>query len=325
MKAGSIARDIRQILFIGLGLGLLLTIAGVAAALAIGIPGAGDRPINLAALIPTAAPPLPTNTPIPCTAPEWWAEAGPELATAMDSALRLAVADAVPEVQRLQAEFNVWQTRFEVQTDVAPCVEPVRAQFLGAAETAMRYFGLFTAPSTEAERAGTLVTLYDQLLRGLDGLEQLEVATPGEWADGVRAFSGGDCPAQRWYLEIFVARDYNRFFSTFNAINFQVLDVAAVQESLRTMRSLRSSFATDNGVVGEGTPPPPNAAPACAGQAVDHLLAAMDGYLGFTNAYLNNSLASAQPQLDTANSERAAFYLELGRLDPALANVRPGT
>ena len=129
------------------------------------------------------------------------------------------------------------------------------------------------------------------------------------WIAPVQEFSNSDCPAKRWYLESIIARGYQQFFVLFDGLDYS--QVSEASNGLRDMQTLRSSLSADSA-----------AFPECVKTSSDHLLAAMDGFLGYGNARLNGNAPGADAQLQSGSNELSNFYTELARLDPTLSGVR---
>src|SRR5215213_6272398 len=108
MKSGSIGKDITQVVGIGLVLTVILTVIGVVASMAIGIPGSVNvsgtpSTVNLAAIVPTSPPPTATPTEIPCTVQEWWDANSAAMGEVFANARATTLSTKVPDVQKAQA------------------------------------------------------------------------------------------------------------------------------------------------------------------------------------------------------------------------------
>lgn len=312
MKSGSIGKDITHVAGIGLGLTLLLIIIGVAASLAIGIPGSSTpdgtpATVNLAAIIPTSPPPTATPTEIPCTANEWWTANGTAAGEVFTNARSTTINTRVPDVQTAQAALKVWQTNFEV-TDVAPpCAQAAKDAVLVAAKTASDLYNFYTTPTTEQQRAQQSIQLEDKLLAVYDALEQLEINVSDEWLVNVREFTRSDCPVGRWYTENFMAKGYHNFIQTNPKLDVVNLTAAQKTDLLRQYRTLESSLNTDK----------PNF-PACLGDATNYLITYFKAGGDALNASLNNEMASIQGSLTLMPTALNSFYATLKTLDPNL-------
>lgn len=312
MKSGSIGKDITHVAGIGLGLTLLLTIIGIAASLAIGIPGSTTpdgtpATVNLAAIIPTSPPPTATPTEIPCTAQEWWTTNGTAAGEVFTVARNTTINTRVPDVQTAQAALKVWQTNFEI-TDVAPpCAAAAKATVLAAAKTASDLYNFYTTPTTEQQRAEQSIQLEDKLLAVYDALEKLEINISDEWLISVRDYTRSECPAARWYTENFIGKGYNSFINTNPKLDITNLSTAQMTELVRQFRTLNSSLNTDK----------PNF-PECVLTAADHLITYFKAGNDALNAALNNDMASVQGPLTIMPTALNSFYAALKILDPSL-------
>lgn len=317
MKSGSIGKDITHILGIGIGVGLLLTVIGLAASFAIGVPGSGgEGTVNLAALIPTPVPPTATPTPIPCTAQEWWGGNGKAFMDGVNEPLNIpdvistrSKLLAVPAVQRAQtgrADLKVKRTSFEL-AQTPPCAEAARAAALQTADDFDAYYNLLVTTSNEQDRLRQFMRALDAAVRVSDELDKLEVAMNVSWVADVKAFSSGDCPAARWFIEQIYLRDYYAYYTGgLQGFNPASTTPAEMENLLRTLRSLKSSLETDKASY-----------PECVQPATDRLIAFFDNFFNAVNSTLNNDLALAQQYLVTAPTEMTAFQRAVTELVPA--------
>ncbi|MCA0454511.1 MAG: hypothetical protein LCI00_11095 [Chloroflexi bacterium] len=312
MKSGSMGKDILHVAGIGIGLTLLLVIIGVAASIAIGIPGSATpdgtpATVNLAAIIPTSPPPTATPTEIPCTADTWWGTNGTAAGEVFTKARTTTINTRVPDVQTAQAALKVWQTNFEV-TDVAPpCAKAAKDAVLAAAKTASDLYNFYTTPTTEQQRAEQSIQLENRLLVVYDALEDLEIEVTDPWLIEVRDFSRSECTAARWYTEDFIGKGYNNFIKTNPKIDITILSAAQMTDLLRQFRTLESSLNTDKPRF-----------PACILPAVDYLITYFKAGGDALNAALNNELASVQGSLTLMPTALNSFFATIKTLDPNL-------
>src|SRR5690242_13774849 len=133
MKAGSIGKDIMQVIGIGLLITLLLTIVSIVVSQVItsGRPGA----VNIAAIIPTSPPPTATPTEIPCTAQEWWTAHAAGAGEILDAARKTTLATKVPDIQKAELALKQWQITFEADA-APPCADAAKTAVLNAGKTA---------------------------------------------------------------------------------------------------------------------------------------------------------------------------------------------
>lgn len=312
MKSGAFGKDITHVIGIGLGLTLLLTIIGVAASLAIGIPGAVTADgtpvaVNLAAIIPTSPPPTATPTEIPCTATEWWAANSAAMGEVFSNARSTTIDTKVQDVQTAQAALKVWQTNFEVTDTAPPCAQPAKDAVLVAAKTAHDFYNFFTTPTTEQQRAQQAIQLEDKLLVVYDELGKLEVDVQDAWLNTVVTYNRGECPAARWYTENFIGKGYNAFIQTNPKLDITSLTPAQMTDMLRQFKTLESSLNTDKPTFAE-----------CLQPAVDYLITYFKAGGDALNAALNSELASVQGSLTLMPTALNSFFSTIKGLDPAL-------
>lgn len=312
MKSGSIGKDIIQVVGIGLVLTVILTVIGVAASMAIGIPGSAvvegtPVPGNQVVLIPTEIPPTATPTEIPCTAQEWWDKNSATMGEIFANARGTTLSTKVPEVQKAQAALKVWQTNFEVSDVAPPCVTPAKDAVLAAAKTADDLYSFYTTTTTEPQRAQQSIQLADKLLVVYDQLDQLKVNVSETWLIEARDYTRGDCPAARWYDENFISKGYKEFIKTNPKLDITKLTAAQMTDLLKQFRTLQSSLNIDK-----------EKFPECVKQAADYLIAYFKAGGDALNAALNSDLASVQGSLTLMPTALNSFYASIKTLDPKL-------
>src|SRR6185436_8590922 len=123
----------------------------------------------------------------------------------------------------------------------------------------------------------------------------------------VRDFTNSDCPARRWYIQQFIVRDYQRYFTLLSSINIRTMTASDLQQALLDLRTLGSSFKIDEANF-----------PACVQTADTHYRASIDSALQAVNAALNGNMGAVNDLLVTATSEKTAFQTELKTLDPTI-------
>jgi hypothetical protein len=322
-KTSSGARDFLHVVFLAIIFTALFGGIGYVIASGIGIPAAAvtTTPTSVAQQsqtngeIPdsTTVAVLPTDTPppteIPCEAQAWWDANRTSLGQTVDTVLN-ADARSGADVNNARTTFASWRTAFESET-TAPCLSAVKQAITSAATSVDDYFKLFTETvSNEQQRAQGLVRTLDALLPVTDELSTLNVSSADDtWIAAVQDFTRAECPAKRWYNEIILSKDYKRFFAVFDTLD--LTQIGAATNSLREMQSLRGSFQADSA-----------AFPECVKPASDALLASMDAFIAYGNAQINNDMANAGAQQQTATTELANFYSTLGSLDASLSGVR---
>lgn len=255
---------------------------------------------------PSATPP---PTEIPCEAQAWWDANNATTAQVITSAIDLKIETSGQQIQSAKQAFDGWRSAIASET-VAPCLQPVQAAIATAAPGVEALFNAFLTTSTEQSRAQVLVKAMDALLPVTDELNKLSVSGgDSAWITTVQDFTRGECPAKRWYNEIILGKDYKRFFTLFDGIDYA--QIGAATNSLREMQGLRGSFQADSA-----------AFPECLKPSIDALLAAMDGFISFGNSRLQNDAANADAQFNAANTSLATFYGELSKVDGSLSGIR---
>jgi hypothetical protein len=257
--------------------------------------------------IEPSATPAPTE--IPCEAQAWWDTNRTVLAEAVNNALTLSIATPGQQINANKTAFQTWRGAMEAET-VAPCLQAVQGALSAAAPSLEALYNTYLSQTNEQQQAQALVKTMDALLPVTDEIDKLNVTTAEDtWITTVQDFTRGECPAKRWYNEIILAKDYKRFFTVFDSIDYA--QAGAATNSLREMQSLRGSFQADSA-----------AFPECLKPASDALLVSMEGFIGFGNSRLQNDAANADSQLNTATTSLATFYGELSKLDGSLSGIR---
>lgn len=320
VKASTGARDALHVILLGLVFTALLGGIGYAIASSIGVPQAAsttpapaaftqpgsETPGSQSVAVEPTVPPPPTE--IPCEASVWWDANRATTGAVITAALDLKIETSGQQIQAGKQAFDAWRGGIEAEA-VAPCLSAAKQAFVNAAPQIEALYSQFLTTSTEQTRAGALVRAMDALLPATDELTALNLGDNDAWITAVQDFSRAECPAKRWYNEIILGKDYKRFFTLFDALDYG--QIGAANNSLREMQSLRGSFQADS-----------TAFPACLKTVSDALLAAMDGFIGFGDARLRNDAANADAQLNAANNGLATFYSELGQLDASLSGIR---
>jgi hypothetical protein len=265
-------------------------------------PGTGQS----VAVEPSATP---QPTEIPCEAQAWWDANNAATAQAINGAIDLKIETSGQQIQSAKQAFDSWRTAVESET-VAPCLQGVKQAFTNAAPQVEALYAAFLTTSTEQSRAQALLRAMDALLPVTDELDKLAVSGgDNAWITTVQDFSRGECTAKRWYNEIILGRDYKRFFTLFDSLDYA--QIGAATNSLREMQSLRGSFQADSATF-----------PECLKTAGDALLLAMDGFISYGNSRLQDDMAQADAQFNAANTALATFYGELSKLDSSLSGIR---
>jgi hypothetical protein len=302
------ARDFIHSVLIGLVMTAFLVGIGLAVSSSRGIPltvqNAEGTP-GAVAILPTAIPPTATPTEIPCTAQEWWNSISAATAKAFDNARAVRVDTPVPEVQVSQADFNVWKSSLELATTPPPCAEAAQQTLLNAASEIETNYQLYVSASSDQQRAQQFLKLNDSFLAVTDELEKLEVTVSDSWYQTVRDFVRGDCPAERWFIDIWRGRDYKQFPVLVSGSNPQGATPAELQETLVQMRNYANAFRTDR-----------TGFPECVTTAADHWSKALDAAVSMVNSALNGDLNGVNNHLVTYQGESTAFFAEVKRLVP---------
>jgi len=320
-NSGSGARDVLHVLLLGLIFTALFGGIGYVVASSMGIPvavsptpasvsqsqTAGETPGSQSVAIqPTDTPP---PTEILCEAQAWWDANSAATAEVVNNVLNLSIQMPGQQIQANKQAFETWRGGLEGET-VAPCLSAVKQAIVSAAPQVEALYSTYLTASTDQMRAQAVVRTMDSLLPVTDELDKLNVSGADDsWITAVQDFTRAECPAKRWYNEIILGRDYKRFFTLFDAIDYS--QIGAATNSLREMQSLRGSFLADSAAYSE-----------CLKTASDALLASMDAFIAYGNAQIGNDPSTAGAQLQTATTQLANFYSELGTLDASLAGIR---
>lgn len=301
------ARDIIHSVLIGLVMTAILVGIGLAVSSSRGIPRAGgaDGTPGAIVLVPTAIPPTATPTAIPCTAQEWWDSISAATATMFGNVQTVTVDTPVPQVQVMQADFTVWKSNLELATKPPPCAEAAQRTLLTAAGDIEANYQLYLSPSSDQQQAQQFLKLSDSIALVTDELEKLNVTVSEDWFASVREFVRGECPATRWFIDVWRARGYQEFPVLLNNIDPQTATPAQLQETLVQMRNYANAFRTDRAGF-----------PECVTTAADHWSKALDAAVSMVNSALNGDLNGVNNYLVTYQGETTAFFAEVKRLVP---------
>jgi hypothetical protein len=309
-SSGFSGRDILHSILIGLLMTVVLVVVGILIAGNQGIPilkqttTAEGTPVSVA-VIPTAVPPTATPTEIPCTAQTWWDSISAGAATAIDKVRALRADTPVPQANSDRAEFNVWKSNLELGTTPPPCAEAAQQSLLRAAQDIDADYALYVSPSSEQQRAQQFLKLNDSLAAATDELEKLEVKVTDSWYQVVRDYVRADCPAERWFMDIWRARNYKEFPTLMSNANPQTATRSDLQTTLVEMRNFSNAFRTDR-----------VAFPECVQTAADHWSKALEAGVNMVNSALNGDLNAVNNNLVTYQSESTAFFAEVKRIAP---------
>lgn len=310
-RAGSPLRDLFHILLMavfftalfGGGAWLIASQIGIKA-----VPGASAFLVAAGGTPVPSATPRPTDTPIPCDAQIWWDNHRAGFRSALGAAVGLNIELPPANIQATAENFKTWRQAFEAET-VAPCLEPLKQATLAALPQAEAYINAFLNVTTPQERALLLLPFMDSLLPVADAITSpdlgITLAAEDAWITQVQDFASAECPADRWIVETFFARNYMRFFTLADQLEIRSAPLADIQFTLREMRNLRSAFETDSA-----------AFPDCVKPAGEHFVKGMDAFINAINETLNNNPAAADTYLAAMRSEFTAFDAELKKISP---------
>jgi hypothetical protein len=301
-------RDLLHSILIGLVMTAILVGIGLAVSSSRGIPRRAqttDGTPGAVAILPTAIPPTATPTEIPCTAQEWWNSISAATAATFDNVRTVTADTPVPQVQVMQADFKVWKSNLELAAKPPPCAEAAQQSLLTAAGDIEANYQLYVSASSDQQRAQQFLKLSDSILLVTDELEKLEVVVTEDWLLSVREFVRGECPATRWFIDIWRGRNYQQFPVLLNNINPQTATPAQLQETLLEMRNYANAFRTDRASF-----------PECVATAADHWSKALDAAVNMVNSALNGDLNGVNNNLVTYQGESTAFFAEVKRLIP---------
>jgi hypothetical protein len=306
-------KDIVQIVLIGVVCAAIFTGIGIALAMSRGLSFGQGGAIQAATEIALNGTPIPTIAPtatpteIPCEAQVWWDGISAATAAVVDNILALSVELPPQQVTSGRDALNAWKTSLESQTALSPCVQEAHQALLVAAAEAQTLYGLYLSPTTLQQRVQQVLRVMDIYLPATDALNQLGLTVTEDWFTRVQTFTRAECPAKRWYIEQFIVRDYNRYFTLLDSINIQSMAAADLQTALVDLRTLSTSFKTD-------TP----SFPACVQSPSARYSASIDALIRALNEALNGNLTAVDSHLVTVSSEKTAFQTELTALDPSL-------
>ncbi|MEO8613164.1 MAG: hypothetical protein ABI690_35055 [Chloroflexota bacterium] len=326
-QSGSGAKDALHVILMGLIFTALFGGIGYVVASSMGIPNSGSASVG--DVTPVSTTPVQTNgdatqapqsvvieptvppppTEIPCEAQAWWDANNATAAKLIGGAINLTIQSPGQQVKANKDAYDAWISGIQSQP-LAACLSAAQGAIVTAAPQVSALYNQFLTTSTEQTQAQTLVQAMDALLPATDEIGKLSV-TGGDsgWIESVQDFSRADCTAKRWYNEIILGKDYKRFFTLLDALDFS--QAGAATNSLREMQGLVGSFQADSAGF-----------PACVKTASDALQAAMNAFVMGSNARLQNDAANADAQIKAANTGLANFYSELGKLDQSLAGIR---
>ncbi|MBI5671109.1 MAG: hypothetical protein HZC41_24195 [Chloroflexi bacterium] len=319
-SSNSLLRDFLHVLLIGMifaalfgGVGYLLA---TQRGLKLGPPGtsvaSADRPNSGTVGTPIPQPTAtPTLTPIPCEAQAWWDANGAAMNQVVNDVLNLSVEMRPADIQRARTSFQAWQAGID-SAPVAPCLAPVQTAALDAAQAMDDLYAAHLTTTTEQERAQKRLTTMDKLLPVADAAAGLNInlGDGAAWVQTVQNFTRGDCPAERWFIETMVIRDYQRFFRLVEDVSIQNQSLAETQNTLREMRNLQSAFETDSA-----------AFPECIKPASDHYLNGMKEFINTINTLLNGDRSASDAHLQAARAQINEFFAEIATLSPNLAGA----
>ena len=291
--------DILHVLLTGIVLaaviiGIVVGVVIGTGKLALAAPGPVDNSQTVA-LEPSFTPP-PTATDIPCEAQAWWDANGVPFNAAMDTLL--AVTLDTPPQQIVDQSGQIAPLRAPLTAPAAPCLAALQSAMSAALDKADALYQTYLTPTAEKDRAVIQLALVDALLPVADAAAALPITTGSAWAQPLIAGYRGDCPAERWFLDVMIVRDYQSFTALGANLNDQS-SLTDVQNMLIEMRRLRSSWATDS-----------TAFPACTKAASDRWLAMMDALISGLNAQLNGDAATADGFIQQSQLELRNFVAE---------------
>lgn len=319
-SSNSFVRDFLHVLLLGIVFAALFGGIGYVLAmqqgLKLGAPGtsvaSADRPGTDANGTPIPQPTAtPTATPIPCEAQAWWDANGTALSQVVNEMLNLSVEMRPADIQRAQANFQTWKAGIE-SAQLAPCLAPVQTAALDAAPVIDDLYAAHLTTTTEQERAQKRLAAMDKLLPVADAAAGLNInlGDGAAWVQTVQDFTRGDCPAERWFIETMVIRDYQRFFRLVEDVSIQSKPLAETQNTLREMRNLQSAFETDSARF-----------PECVKPASQHYLNGMKEFINTINTLLNGERPASDAHLQAARAQINEFFAEIATLSPNLAGA----
>ena len=323
-RSGGGAKDALQVILMGLIFTALFGGIGYVVASSMGIPKSAASvdltPSNATpiqngdvtqtpqsvAIEPTVPPP-PTD--IACAAQAWWDANNATAAKLIGGALDLTIQTSGQQIQANKQAFATWVSGVQSEA-VAACLSAVQQAIVTAGPQVTALYDQYLTTSSDQTRAQALVRAMDALLPATDEIGKLNISGGDDgWIKSVQDFSRAECTAKRWYNEVILGKDYIRFFTLLDALDFN--QAGAATNSLREMQGLVGSFQADSATF-----------PACVKAASDALLGAMNAFVAGSNARLQNDVANADAQIKAANTGLANFYSELSKLDASLAGIR---
>lgn len=294
-------------LFTAIGVGLAYVINPAAIRLpAVSLAGGANPTPEAVAAVPTLTP-LPTD--IPCEAQAWWDGDRAAYAQTMTDVLDLSITRRPADIQAARDRFQAWRAAVEGAA-LAVCLAPVQEAVAAAAPHIEDYYAAYLTTTEAPIRAQRRLAVLESLLPLADALSRLGLTLAPEdsrWIERVQTFARADCPAERWYLEILVARNYLRYVDRLQTTNLQTLQPADAQTVLTDLRDLRSAWNTDR-----------VAFPSCVQAASDAFLRSLDAFTNGVNAALNQDQVGALNNAQAARTAYGEFAVEVGRLTPGL-------
>jgi hypothetical protein len=302
-------KDVLHVIIIGLVCTVLFSGIGILISTSKGVSigtGGSEAPLIVenGTVVPTLAP-VPTDTEIPCEAQAWWDGMSATTASVFNNVLSLTVEVPPAQIKAGHDTFNTWKASLDSATGLPDCVANAQQALSTAAAETEALYGLYLSASNQIQRAQEVLRVMDTYLVVTNALDELKVTVNEDWFSRVRDFSRADCPARRWYIQQFIIRDYQRYFTMLDNINITRMSAGELQSSLIDLRTLTGSITTD-------TP----SFPDCVKTAIGHYTASIDAATHALNDALNGNLKSVSDLLITAVNERNAFQNELLKLDP---------
>ncbi len=313
--SGFSGKDILHVIVIALVCTVIFAGIGVVIAMSKGISvaqttgGGTEGEATQVAVNGTVVPtdtPIPTATEIPCEAQTWWDGISATTGKVVDDATKIEVDLPPQQIKTAQTNFNTWDTALSGATSLPPCVQAAQQALEAAASQTGKLYGLYLSPTKQTDRAQQYLNVMDAYLKVTDELGKLNVTVKEDWFKSVQDFTRGDCPARRWYIEQFILKDYQRFFTTLANLHIQNMNGSDLQNTLVDFRNLGSGFKTDMASF-----------PACLQSVSNHYTTAVNTAVQALNDALNNNMKPVDGLMVTVTSEKTAFQTELNKIDPA--------
>ncbi len=156
--SGTGARDIIQVILLGLVFTALFTGIGYVIASGIGIPKSAANPVvvNTPSVNPIGATRVavqptvpPTATEVPCEAQAWWDANRAPFESAVNIVLTANIQTPGSTINNAKNAFTAWRTTFEGE-ETAPCVAAAKQAILNAAPQIQAVFELVSEPDHRA-------------------------------------------------------------------------------------------------------------------------------------------------------------------------------